>query len=489
LRRAALALVACAAIAHGETRPRYAGQVEATLLGAPATLDPALARSHAEATVAELVFDTLYRLDGDGEAQPHLALGPPVYDEKRTTVRIAIRKGVRFHDGSELTAQDVAASLERTRATAPWVLASVAEVRANGDAIELALRAPTPDLELMLALPQTAVTKQGKPPGDHPIGTGPFAVEAWDRARHRLKLRAFDDHFAGRPYVDLELRWYDTPDGEARNFETGGAQISVRGASAFAGGEPTYRAAEVNSPAAVLAFVGFGQAHAAITGDRAFRRALDLAIARGGLATIGSGEVVLPTRAPIPVEAGAPPLDAAARAGDLAGATAQLADAARRVPQLQPGRIATLAFEILVEDTRPDDRENAERVVRALDKLGIAATVSAVPAQQLRERVAAGSCDLWIGQLAEPLRETAAWYGAAFSAGNDDWATGQLAAGALDPAAAARAFAERTPIVPLMFRAVRMWHRTDLRGIAFDASGRPGYADMFFFGAPVRTRP
>jgi hypothetical protein len=39
-----------------------------------------------------------------------------------------------------------------------------------------------------------------------------------------------------------------------------------------------------------------------------------------------------------------------------------------------------------------------------------------------------------------------------------------------------------------MFRTVRIWHPTNLRGIAFDASGRPCYENLFLFGAPTPNR-
>ncbi|HEY5950923.1 MAG TPA: ABC transporter substrate-binding protein, partial [Kofleriaceae bacterium] len=183
--------------AHAEGRARYGGNVEATLLGAPASLDPIAARSHAEATVVGLVFDTLYRVGANGTALPQLAAAAPVLDEKQTTVHIAIRRGIRMHDGSELTAQDVASSLERARTQARWLFAPVISVKTDGDAVELSLRAPVPELTTLLALPQLAITKNGKPPGEHPIGSGPYSVDGFDRMRKKLVLRAFDDHFAG----------------------------------------------------------------------------------------------------------------------------------------------------------------------------------------------------------------------------------------------------------------------------------------------------
>src|SRR5437588_11682980 len=127
-----------------------------------------------------------------------------------------------LHDRTELGAADVAASLERARVQAPWLLAPIAGVRADGDAIEVALKAPVGGLAALLALPQTAVTKGGRAPGKTPIGSGPFVVvDTIDAGKRRVVLRAFDDHFAGRPYLDrLALHWYayDDRGAEQRAF-------------------------------------------------------------------------------------------------------------------------------------------------------------------------------------------------------------------------------------------------------------------------------
>ena len=63
-------------------------------------------------------------------------------------------------------------------------------------------------------------------------------------------------------------------------------------------------------------------------------------------------------------------------------------------------------LEILVDASRPDDREVAERVVNALDKLGLVATIAAVPAPELARRIDAGACDLYVGQLAATVSAT-----------------------------------------------------------------------------------
>ena len=210
--------------------------------------------------------------------------------------------------------------------------------------------------------------------------------------------------------------------------------------AAFAGARPKYAASRIESAPALLVFVGFGRHHVAVT-EPAFRQALDLALDRGALATITTGEYTRPTRLPLPSQAGAPALDAAGRVGDPTKAHDVLAAAGARVTALAPGQLRGLTLSILVDQTRPDDREIALRVSRGLDRLGIGYTIEAVPAEVLRERVARGDCDLWIGQIAAPVGVAAVWWGAAFAAGNDDWARRQLATGAIDPSAAAAEFA------------------------------------------------
>jgi len=487
LRRLALLSIVWIASAHAETRPRYIGTLEASLLGAPATFDPTMAQSHAELTVSELIFDTLYRAELTGPVEPHLALDQPALDATRTIARITIRKGVKFHDGSPLTPQDVAASLERARIGAGrWALSPIASITANGDTIELTLRTPVTDVAAMLALAPSAVTKQGKAPGARPVGSGPYAYESLDRAKGRLVLAAFEDHFAGRTYLDrLVLHWFDKPDAEAKRFETDEAQLSARGVAAFTGGQPKYQARAVDGPTGLLLFVGFGRKHLDVTREVAFRRALDLALDRGALASVNRGEAVMPAVEPIP---GVIP-SLLVRNGDLAQARLALATAASRVKALEPANLPQLTLEISFEETRPDDRLIAERVARALGKLQIGTTLSAVSASELRDRATRGTTDLWIGQLAAPITIGWAWWSAAFTAGGDDWATARLAAGTLVAADAQKEFAVRRPIVPLMFRGVKMWHRTDVRNLRFDATGRPCFAELFMFGLPARTRP
>jgi ABC-type oligopeptide transport system substrate-binding subunit len=237
-----------------------------------------------------------------------------------------------------------------------------------------------------------------------------------------------------------------------------------------------------------LTFVGFGKAHPKVTADKDFRRALGLAIARGGLESVGTGERVEPTADPLPVDLGGVALADGARGADLRGAEAALDKAADRVSALKSAARASLELEILVDRSRFDDRDAADKLVVALDKLGIGAKVTELDAGAFDDRVRDGDCDLWIGQLPATGADPAVLWGAVFAAGGDGWAKAQLATGAIDAAEARKQFAARLPLIPLYHRALRVHHRTDVRGVALDACGRIGLADLFVWGSPSRSK-
>jgi peptide/nickel transport system substrate-binding protein len=485
-----LAAVALGRDAGAETRPDYGGELVGTLLGEPVSLDPVHARSHAEVTVAGLVFDTLYRTRADGAVVPHLAAAAPEAADGR--LRIRLRPGVLFHDGSALDADDVVASLERLqKSDAGWLLAPVTAIEASGGDVLLTAGGGPADLAALLAAPQAAIVPGGKAPkAKAPVGSGPFALASIDRGKRTIVLAGNPDHFAGEPYLArLELRWFAAGDAEPRQFEDGKLHLSARGPTVFPGDQPRYQAEQADGPATLLTFVGFGKAHASITGDKDFRRALHLALARGGLSSSGRGERVTPTADPVPLDLGGPELADAARGGDGDAAKKALDRAAERVAALKASKRKDLSLEILVDKSRLDDHDVAARVVRALDRLGIAATITDLDADDFAARVAKRDADLWIGQCVAPGTTPALLWGAAFAAGGDAWASRQLAAtGTIDDREARAEFGSRLPIVPLLHRAVRIHHRSDVRGVGFDASSRVTFADLFFHGKPVRSK-
>jgi peptide/nickel transport system substrate-binding protein len=469
--------------ARAETRPRYGGTLIGSLLGRPTTFDPVEARSHADVQLVSLLFDPLYRVEDDGTISAHLALGRPVVSTDGREARVRLLRGVLFHDGSLLAPSDVVSSLERLgKSRAGWMMAPVASIAVAGDEIVFRLRRPMAERELVevLAAPAASITPGGRAPRRLPIGSGPFLMKRAVRARG-LSLHAWDRHFRGRPYADrVELTWFEAPSDEARAYEVGELNLSFRGSVAFTGHQPKYPTEVSSGPAAILAFVGFGRGHGRAFDDRHLRQALSLALTRDGLRHIGTGERVLPTPHPVAVDLGGrePPREELLSRMEAAGAA--LARAGTRARALTGSRRPTL--DLLVDRSRPDDREIGERVVGALYQLGLSARIVELDAASLAARAARGDCDLYIGQLVAGGLSPGGQVAAAFAAAGDGWAATQLAAAPLDVEAALAAFGQRLPVVPLFHRAIRVHHRVDVRRISFDATGRLLYGDMYLFG-------
>lgn len=465
-----------------EARARYGGVLIGGLLGEPVLLDPVMARSHAELTVVGAVCDTLYRIDERGVPVPHLALALPTVDPVTGLIRIPLRRDVRFHDGSALGADDVVATLERARrsSAAGWLLAPISAIEADGDTIVLELRRAAPELPALLASPATAVTPGGNAPRrDALIGSGPFRVRAVERNRKRVVLEAFDDHFAGRPYVDVvELRWYDDPDGEARAYERGDTHWSLRGAVAFAGHRPKHPTDDVTGAATVVVYVGFGTAHKKVLSDPHLRRALSLALDRDSFRHLGTGEPIDPIVDPAPPALGGPAPSRKERGPRREAAGLALRRGTAASPALRAFIDRGEPLEILVDRTRPDDREIADKVAAALFGLGLRARVTELDAPELARRARSGACDLYIGQLAAPFADPALMVAAARAAGGDDPGA-DLRAGGPELAAQLAAFDAALPVIPLFARGVRAHHRSALGGAAFDALGRLSFADVF----------
>ncbi len=143
------------------------------LLAPVESFDPRGAWEMGRALVASQIFETPYAVRGVSlEAEPLLFEEPPVEEASGTPERpvfsARLRDGVRFSDGSELTAGEAAAILGRSLA-----LAGQARVEARGDRIFFALSRPNARFDFGLTVLDCAVVRGD---GDTLIGTGPYVL-------------------------------------------------------------------------------------------------------------------------------------------------------------------------------------------------------------------------------------------------------------------------------------------------------------------------
>jgi ABC-type transport system substrate-binding protein len=177
------------------------------------TLDPARASLLSESYVIWGVFNALLRFNAAMEIEGDLAESYAQVDA--TTLEFRLRPGVRFHDGSPVTAEDVRFSLERVMdpATASPNRGKLAEVTAirvvDPATLQISTRAAFAPLLTYLTntrtgtqvVPRAALAAMGEEAfGRAPVGTGPYRVRDW-RANESVTLEAAPHAFPAAPRI------------------------------------------------------------------------------------------------------------------------------------------------------------------------------------------------------------------------------------------------------------------------------------------------
>jgi peptide/nickel transport system substrate-binding protein len=194
------------------------------LEGEPETLDPAAKRYSERANrVKWLLYDSLINIGADGRRpEPGLAESWAVTDDGRR-VDLAIRAGVRFHDGTLLDAEAVKLCVDRQFAKdlhdpqKQALGAMLADVRVrDARTLSLELRYDAFDylcrryLYKLGVLSPTALSGGAEDMARHPVGTGPFMRPQW--LPDRIVLSRNPDYWAGPPAID-EVQFHYIPDG------------------------------------------------------------------------------------------------------------------------------------------------------------------------------------------------------------------------------------------------------------------------------------
>jgi len=175
----------CAMTAAASTRPQYGGTLHVET------------SAEAETVVRVLVFDRLTRTDASGEVAPSLAVRW-AQENQAQRWQFWLRAGVRFHDGTELTADDVVRSLTEDCAADSGGSCAWKTLRAVGDSVVMTTDEPAPTMPAELARSQYIVTH--KDAAGKTDGTGAFKITS--QSRDAAMLAAVNDAWAGRPFVD-----------------------------------------------------------------------------------------------------------------------------------------------------------------------------------------------------------------------------------------------------------------------------------------------
>ncbi len=185
----------------------------------PTQIDPAIGSDFSSSTALTNLYDTLVYPNPDGSFAPHLAESWEISDDN-LIYRFYLNEGVLFHDGTELTAEDVVFSFERLQAVGEGFAyifgGRISSVEAINDyTVEFVL--PEPFGPFLSTLTRLYIVNkdlvmdnlQDGPHGefgdygtgflnDNDAGSGAYMVKEFDVAT-QLDMEKFDDYFA---YLD-----------------------------------------------------------------------------------------------------------------------------------------------------------------------------------------------------------------------------------------------------------------------------------------------
>jgi peptide/nickel transport system substrate-binding protein len=287
------------------------GTLIAAISADPEGFDPHITSAHSSFEILENVYDTLVTVDENLNMIPSLAESWEISDDNLTWT-FYLREGVKFHNGRELTADDVVYSYERimnpdTGSGVAWRFGSVESVEAIDDlTVAIHLTEPSPNLlgriggyKGMAIVPHEIV--EDETVATHPVGTGPFKFVEYVPGDH-VTLEANADYWeAGKPYLDgVELQVIPDETVRLTNLQTGEVD--------WVDNLPPQRVTELATSGEVIVdkvsggdywYIGLNLNREPF-GDVRVRQAIAYAINRSDVAAAAKWDTATPNQGPIP---------------------------------------------------------------------------------------------------------------------------------------------------------------------------------------------
>jgi peptide/nickel transport system substrate-binding protein len=238
---AALALAGCSASSTGSTSssgtPTKGGNLTIARSADIISMNNTTNFDNNSIRVMQQIMEPLFMVSADGKTlEPWLATKYTVSKDD-LTYTIDLRKGVKFSNGSPMTAADVKFSIDQDTATgaAGWgfINTAIDQVTAvDASTVKIQLKYPWAPLIADLSLFSNAIVpnnyggKTAEQFYQAPVGTGPFVWGSWTKGQS-VKVTKNPDYWqTGKPYLN-SVTWTVVPDANTRKLQVQGKQIDI----------------------------------------------------------------------------------------------------------------------------------------------------------------------------------------------------------------------------------------------------------------------
>lgn len=215
-----------------ESKPKEGGSVVLGITQELDSLDPYLAAAAGTKEVIYNFFDGLVKLTPESKFEPALAESYEFSDDA-TEYTFKIREGVKFHNGAELSVNDVVYSLERAAGISDQSegalipqLAVVESVSADQDTNQVTVKLKESDADFITYMTLAIIPADYAEQAEKPIGTGPFVFSEYKTQEH-LKMKKNEDYWRERnAYLD-EVTFLIMPSADAAMIDLEKGNIDI----------------------------------------------------------------------------------------------------------------------------------------------------------------------------------------------------------------------------------------------------------------------
>ncbi|HAJ35425.1 MAG TPA: ABC transporter substrate-binding protein [Chloroflexi bacterium] len=361
-----------AGAAAASVTPKSGGVLIAARAADAKGLDPHVQTAFTSFRALEHIYEPLLRLDADMNVVPGLAESWS-WSEDGKTLTMALRKGVTFHDGTPMTADDVKFTFERilneeTGAAARSFFTAIESIETPDDAtVVFTLSAPNAAILAAMTNPNSGILSKswvegGADPTTGTNGTGPFKLASWE-PDNIMMLEANRAYWeAGLPRLDgIEFRTIPDESSILAALRSGDVDWAIINDPRVGMTAATTNLTVMRSPALAYHVLQLNASRPQFA-DQRVRLAISCAIDRQQVldtASLGEGEVTSPATPP---NYRAPLDQLECYTPDIARAKQLLADAG----------VSDLEFTVIAAaDEPPTAVSEAQNIQAQLEAIGV----------------------------------------------------------------------------------------------------------------------